>query len=142
MSDDPGASPRQSWERLPWLVRDAVVWSACLLVVAAALYLLARLAVRLAPLAIALAATLFLAALLDPLRTVLGRFGFRPALASLMPAWQDRRLAFVHACGAPDESRSHFQAMELMERGVTASPGPASGWIGRHLASVDTGNIP
>ncbi|MFX0595059.1 AI-2E family transporter [Melissospora conviva] len=84
MSDDPGASPRQSWERLPWLVRDAVVWSACLLVVAAALYLLARLAVRLAPLAIALAATLFLTALLDPLRTALGRLGFRPVLASLI----------------------------------------------------------
>jgi uncharacterized protein (DUF1501 family) len=70
-----------------------------------------------------------------------GFFGLHPALAPLMPAWQDRRLAFVHACGAPDESRSHFQAMELMERGVTAAPGPASGWIGRHLASIDTGNM-
>jgi uncharacterized protein (DUF1501 family) len=69
-----------------------------------------------------------------------GFFGMHPALAPLTPAWQDRRLAFVHACGAPDESRSHFQAMELMERGVTASAGPASGWIGRHLASIDTGN--
>jgi uncharacterized protein (DUF1501 family) len=69
-----------------------------------------------------------------------GFFGMHPALAPLAPAWQDRQLAFVHACGAPDESRSHFQAMELMERGVTAAPGPASGWIGRHLASLDTGN--
>jgi hypothetical protein len=33
-----------------------------------------------------------------------------------------------------------IQAMELMERGVTAAPGPASGWIGRHLAALDTGN--
>ena len=69
-----------------------------------------------------------------------GFFGLHPALAPLTPAWQDRRLAFVHACGAPDESRSHFQAMELMERGVAALSGPASGWIGRHLASIDTGN--
>jgi uncharacterized protein (DUF1501 family) len=68
-----------------------------------------------------------------------GFFGLHPALAPLLPAWQERQLAFVHACGAPDESRSHFQAMELMERGVEAASGPASGWIGRHLASLDTG---
>jgi uncharacterized protein (DUF1501 family) len=70
-----------------------------------------------------------------------GFFGMHPALSPLTLAWQDRRLAFVHACGAPDESRSHFQAMELMERGVAAVSGPASGWIGRHLASIDTGNM-
>jgi uncharacterized protein (DUF1501 family) len=29
--------------------------------------------------------------------------------------------------------------MELMERGVDDERGPASGWIGRHLASLDTG---
>ena len=69
-----------------------------------------------------------------------GFFGLHPALAPLLPAWQARHLAFVHACGAPDESRSHFQAMELMERGVDTTTGPASGWIGRHLAALDTGN--
>jgi uncharacterized protein (DUF1501 family) len=69
-----------------------------------------------------------------------GFFGLHPALAPLAPAWQDQQLALVHACGAPDESRSHFLAMELMERGVTAAAGPASGWLGRHLASLDTGN--
>lgn len=69
-----------------------------------------------------------------------GFFGLHPAMASLVPAWHDQQLAFVHACGAPDESRSHFQAMELMERGVAAAPGPASGWLGRHLATLDTGN--
>jgi uncharacterized protein (DUF1501 family) len=69
-----------------------------------------------------------------------GFFGLHPALAPLLPAWQDCHLALVAACGAPDESRSHFRAMELMERGVDAETGPASGWIGRHLASLDTGN--
>jgi uncharacterized protein (DUF1501 family) len=69
-----------------------------------------------------------------------GFFGLHPALAPLLPAWQQKELAFVHACGAPDESRSHFQAMELMERGVEAVSGPASGWLGRHLASLDTQN--
>jgi len=30
--------------------------------------------------------------------------------------------------------------MELMERGVDDEKGPASGWIGRHLATLNTGN--
>ena len=69
-----------------------------------------------------------------------GFFGFHPALRPLLPAWQQGHLAPIHACGAPDESRSHFKAMELMERGAEDSAGPASGWINRHLASLDTGN--
>ena len=69
-----------------------------------------------------------------------GFFGLHPALQPLLPAWQSGQLAVVHACGAPDESRSHFQAMDLMERGLTDLHGPASGWIARHLASLDTGN--
>ncbi len=69
-----------------------------------------------------------------------GFFGFHPAMKPLLDAWQAGHLAVVHACGAPDESRSHFKAMALMERGVDDERGPASGWIGRHLASLDTGN--
>ena len=70
-----------------------------------------------------------------------GFFGFHPAMNNLLDAWQAKQLAIIHACGAPDESRSHFKAMELMERGVDDAKGPASGWIGRHLATLDTGNI-
>lgn len=69
-----------------------------------------------------------------------GFFGLHPALGGLLPAWQAGHLAIVHACGAPDESRSHFRAMELMERGVEDERGPASGWIGRHLATLNTDN--
>lgn len=67
-------------------------------------------------------------------------FGLHPALGGLIPAWEAGHLAPIHAVGAPDESRSHFKAMELMERGVDDERGPASGWIGRHLATLDTGN--
>ena len=69
-----------------------------------------------------------------------GFFGLHPALRPLQEAWQAEHLAIIHACGAPDESRSHFKAMELMERGVNDEQGPASGWIGRHLATLNTGN--
>ena len=60
-----------------------------------------------------------------------GFFGLHPNMAPLLSAWQSEQLVIIHACGAPDESRSHFKAMELMERGVDDERGPASGWIGR-----------
>ena len=69
-----------------------------------------------------------------------GFFGFHPDLRPLQPAWEAGQLACVQACGAPDESRSHFKAMELMERGVNEESGPATGWIGRHLATLNTDN--
>jgi uncharacterized protein (DUF1501 family) len=69
-----------------------------------------------------------------------GFFGLHPRLKPLIDVWQAKHLAIIAACGAPDESRSHFKSMELMERGVDDERGPASGWIGRHLASLDTGN--
>lgn len=69
-----------------------------------------------------------------------GFFGLHPSMGALLEAWHSDQLAIIHACGAPDESRSHFKAMELMERGVDDERGPASGWIGRHLATLDTGN--
>lgn len=69
-----------------------------------------------------------------------GFFGFHPSMNGLLDAWHAKQLAIIHACGAPDESRSHFKAMELMERGVDDERGPASGWIGRHLATLNTGN--
>jgi uncharacterized protein (DUF1501 family) len=64
-----------------------------------------------------------------------GFFGLHPSLAPLLLAWQDGHLALVHAVGAPDDSRSHFRSMELMERGASDESGPASGWLSRVLAA-------
>ncbi|HEX5542980.1 MAG TPA: AI-2E family transporter [Micromonospora sp.] len=83
-ADRTGGEPvRRGWDRIPWMVRSAVVWSASLLVIAAGLYLLGTVAVWLAPLTIAVAATLFLAALLDPLLLRLRWLRFPPWLAAL-----------------------------------------------------------
>ena len=49
-----------------------------------------------------------------------GYFGLHPALAPLMPLWQQKKLAFVHASGSPDPTRSHFDAQDYME---SATPG-------------------
>lgn len=69
-----------------------------------------------------------------------GFFGLHPAMAPLLELWQAEQLAVIHAVGSQDESRSHFKAMELMERGVDEKTGPTTGWLGRHLGTWDTSN--
>ncbi len=66
-----------------------------------------------------------------------GKFGFHPALAPLLPAFREGELAILHACGSQDGTRSHFEAMAAIERGLAyEGSGPTSGWIARHLAST------
>lgn len=65
------------------------------------------------------------------------RFALHPALAPLAPLHAEGRLAAVHAIGSWDDSRSHFEAMEAMERGLArVSSGASSGWLARHLATT------
>lgn len=68
-----------------------------------------------------------------------GFFGLHPALEPLHTIYRAGDMAFVHATGSPDETRSHFEAMDLMERGATSN-GDYTGWLARHLATLDTGN--
>lgn len=71
------------WSGLPPKARTAAAWSGVLLVVAGALFVIGFIAVRLTPLTLALAATLFLAALLQPVVTGLRRLRFPESLAAL-----------------------------------------------------------
>jgi uncharacterized protein (DUF1501 family) len=68
-----------------------------------------------------------------------GFFGLHPALAPLHDIYAAGDMTFIHATGSPDESRSHFEAMDLMERGATEN-GDYTGWLARHLATLDSGN--
>ncbi len=64
-------------------------------------------------------------------------FGLHPSLAPLGPLHAEGRLAAIHAIGSDDQSRSHFEAMEAMERGLAQVSGStSSGWLARHLAST------
>jgi uncharacterized protein (DUF1501 family) len=63
-----------------------------------------------------------------------GFFGLHPALASLEPQWRDGTLAFVHACGSPDPTRSHFDAQDYMESGTPGVKVTPDGWMNRVLA--------
>ena len=66
-----------------------------------------------------------------------GFFGLNPALAPLLPHYREGRLAVLHAVGSNDQTRSHFEAMNAMERGLPAAgSGAASGWLARHLLAT------
>src|SRR5262249_23697534 len=65
-----------------------------------------------------------------------GFFGLHPALSALKEIWDAQQLAVVHACGSPDPTHSHFDAMDYMERGTPGQKSLASGWLARHLAAT------
>jgi uncharacterized protein (DUF1501 family) len=65
-----------------------------------------------------------------------GFFGLHPALAPMMDFWRDGTLAFVHACGSPDPSRSHFDAQDYMESGTPGVKSTQDGWMNRVLAAL------
>ncbi|MDQ1677659.1 MAG: hypothetical protein QOC93_2803 [Actinomycetota bacterium] len=69
-----------------------------------------------------------------------GIFGLHPALAPLLPFWQDGTFGAVHGVGQSNPTRSHFAALEEMER---AAPGTSlrTGWIDRVLGVRGTTGI-
>ncbi|GAB4549372.1 MAG: DUF1501 domain-containing protein [Anaerolineae bacterium] len=67
-----------------------------------------------------------------------GFFGLNPALAPMLPLFKGGQMVAVHGTGTPAETRSHFDAMSYMERGVVpGGTSSSSGWIGRHLQSLE-----
>jgi uncharacterized protein (DUF1501 family) len=72
-------------------------------------------------------------------RDLNGFFGLHPDLAPLEEIYRAKQLAVIHAVGSPDSSLSHFEAMQTMERGVSDGNTTATGWVSRHLASMDSG---
>ena len=64
-------------------------------------------------------------------------FRLHPQAAPLKEIYDSGQLAFVHACGLTDGTRSHFEAMDLIERGAAkqgAKQNLANGWLTRFLA--------
>lgn len=71
-----------------------------------------------------------------------GFFGLHPALAPIAPLWNEGSLAFVHACGSPDPTRSHFDAQDYMESGTPGVKRTADGWMNRVLAAMPGAHQP
>ena len=62
-----------------------------------------------------------------------GYFALHPALATLMPYWHSGQMAFVHAAGSNDPTRSHFDAQDYMESGTPGRKSTTDGWVNRML---------
>ena len=62
-----------------------------------------------------------------------GFFGLHPSMAPLKPLWDNHSLAIVHACGSPDNTRSHFDAQDYMESATPGVKRTADGWLNRYL---------
>ncbi|HTD05433.1 DUF1501 domain-containing protein, partial [Undibacterium sp.] len=58
-----------------------------------------------------------------------GYFGMHPALVDLQPLWQQKKLAFVHASGSPDATRSHFDAQDYLESATPGRKSTQDGWM-------------
>lgn len=64
-----------------------------------------------------------------------GLFGLHPGLAPLLGMWNGGNLAAVHAIGQREPSRSHFAAMEELER-AAAGTSLRTGWLERMLGAA------
>lgn len=71
-----------------------------------------------------------------------GYFGLHPSLEPLMQFWKDGNLAFVHASGSPDPTRSHFDAQDFMESGTPGVKVTGSGWMNRLLSQLPDNRSP
>ncbi len=62
-----------------------------------------------------------------------GRFGLHPALKPLHDLYRQRELITFHAIATPYRKRSHFDAQDVLESGVTSPGSVRDGWLNRAL---------
>ena len=62
-----------------------------------------------------------------------GFWGLHPRMASLHPWFERWQIALVHASGAHESTRSHFDAQDYMESGTPGRNGTYDGWLNRYL---------
>ncbi len=56
-------------------------------------------------------------------------FGLHPAMAALLPLWQQGVLGAIPCAGSPDPTRSHFEAQHHWETGLPGKNSTAAGWM-------------
>ena len=71
-----------------------------------------------------------------------GYFALHPALSPLLPLWRERKLAFVHASGSPDATRSHFDAQDYMESATPGRKNTPDGWMNRVVTTLPGASSP
>ena len=65
-------------------------------------------------------------------------FALHPALAPLLPLWQQGVLSFVPSAGLPAPNRSHFEAQYQMEIGQSGKTSAAPGWLNKAAGNSKT----
>ena len=68
-------------------------------------------------------------------------FALHPALAPLMPLWQQGVLSFVPSAGLPAPNRSHFEAQYQMEIGQSGKTSAAPGWLNKAAGNNNNNTI-
>lgn len=68
------------------------------------------------------------------------QFGLHPALAPLMPLWEQGQLSFIPASGSPDITRSHFDAQDYLESATPGRKTTPDGWLNRFLGQLPDAN--
>lgn len=69
-------------------------------------------------------------------------FRFHFKAQKLKELYDSKHLAIVHACGLTNGTRSHFEAIDYMERGTPDNKNTSSGWLTRLADSADIGGLP
>lgn len=59
------------------------------------------------------------------------RVGLHPALAPLMPSWQDGKLAVLQGVGYPQPNLSHFRSIEIWDTASSSADYLQDGWLTR-----------
>ena len=65
-------------------------------------------------------------------------FAFHPEARALKELYEEGELAVIHACGLLNGTRSHFDAMDLIERGINKNTSAYDGWIARYLDAISS----
>ena len=65
-------------------------------------------------------------------------FALHPALAAVLPLWQQGVLSFIPSAGLPTPNRSHFAAQYEMEIGQSGKTSAAPGWLNKAAGSNKT----
>ncbi|HEX4740488.1 MAG TPA: DUF1501 domain-containing protein [Caulobacteraceae bacterium] len=63
-------------------------------------------------------------------------FGLHPAMVQTYALAQKGQARIVPAVATPDRERSHFEAQDVLESGVSKVDGSASGWLNRALQAM------
>jgi uncharacterized protein (DUF1501 family) len=70
-----------------------------------------------------------------------GFFRLHAQLAPLQAIYEQGDLAFIHACGSPDPSHSHFDCQDFMEHGTPGVKTTFDGWLARALSGGAPGSV-